>query len=257
MTQFYIGVKIVEAWPDNKETDGIEMAAIQAHEANRNYCQGIGDNSQPEWKDAPQWQKDSAIMGVRAILANPDTTPEQSHEGWLAQKVADGWVYGPVKDPVLKQHPCMVPYEELPAEQRMKDDIFGSTVRQSLINYPLVFEGYAVKYPDGYIMWISKELFEAAYLPMGLDPSKVTLEMVNEFMGEVHTSQFDEKTSITVAETISGFKQYEVSSCVDPKNFDLRIGQEIGQDRIKNTLWKCLGFVLQWGRFGLKRKQEG
>jgi hypothetical protein len=89
---------------------------------------------------------------------------------------------------------------------------------------------------------------------MGEDPSKVTPEMVDGFIGQVNTKQFDEKTSITVAETITGFKQYEVSSCVDPKNFDLQIGGGIGEKRIKDTMWKCLGFVLQWGRFGLKKK---
>jgi hypothetical protein len=110
----------------------LERVAIQAHEANRDYCHSIGDDSQPEWKDAPQWQKDSAILGVKAILANPDITPEQTHEGWLTQKIVDGWVYGPVKDPELKQHPCIVPYNELPTEQKEKDNIFGVTVRKAL-----------------------------------------------------------------------------------------------------------------------------
>jgi len=108
------------------------LAAEASHEANRKYCQSIGDDSQPAWKDAPQWQRDSAISGVKAIRDNPNTTPEQSHEGWLKVKVADGWKYGPVKDPAKKEHPCMVPYSELPEEQRKKDEIFGQTVREVL-----------------------------------------------------------------------------------------------------------------------------
>ena len=59
------------------------------HEVNRAYCQKLpADESQPAWDDAPQWQKDSALAGVQAILTDPATTPEQSHEGWLAQKRA-------------------------------------------------------------------------------------------------------------------------------------------------------------------------
>ena len=110
----------------------IELVAAAAHMANRAYCLGIGDTSQPLWVDAPQWQKDSAILGVQAVLDNPAQTPELSHQGWLAQKIADGWVYGEVKSPEDKTHPCMVPYAELPPAQRAKDDVFLATVRTML-----------------------------------------------------------------------------------------------------------------------------
>ena len=107
----------------------VARAARAAHEVNRTYCQMLGDNSQPHWEDAPQWQRDSAIAGVNAIVYNPDTTPAQSHESWLKAKELEGWTYGPFKDPDAKKHPCMVPYEALPAEQRAKDAIFGAVVR--------------------------------------------------------------------------------------------------------------------------------
>ena len=87
----------------------VEEIARLCHEANRGYCAALGDHSQPTWEDAPQWQRDSAIAGVNFILENPDVGPSASHESWLAQKQADGWKYGPVKDPVAKEHPCFVP----------------------------------------------------------------------------------------------------------------------------------------------------
>lgn len=46
----------------------VDAIAKRAHEVNRAYCASIGDHSQPAWEDAPQWQKDSAIAGVRAHL---------------------------------------------------------------------------------------------------------------------------------------------------------------------------------------------
>jgi hypothetical protein len=107
----------------------IERAAETAHEVNRRYCAGVGDFSQVPWRDAPKWQQDSAIAGAKAIYDNPGTTPEQSHECWLAQKVADGWVYGIVKNAELKTHPCMVPYSELTNEHKVKDTLFGAVVR--------------------------------------------------------------------------------------------------------------------------------
>ena len=110
----------------------IVKAARTAHEANRVLCLSLGDTSQPTWPDAPDWQKSSAIKGVEMIAANPATTPEQSHEGWLAEKAATGWKYGPVKNPETKEHPCFVPYGELPEAQRLKDDMFGAVVRSVL-----------------------------------------------------------------------------------------------------------------------------
>lgn len=106
----------------------IESIATIAHEANRAYCQTIGDDSQPPWGDAPQWQRDSAIQGVRFHMANPDAGPEGSHKSWMDQKIADGWVYGEVKDAEAKTHPCMVDYHNLPDEQQAKDYLFTGIV---------------------------------------------------------------------------------------------------------------------------------
>jgi len=84
--------------------DIFTRAAEAAHEANRVLCLALGDSSQQKWKDAPQWQKDSAIVGVRLINNNPET----------------------------KEHPCFRPYSELPEGQRLKDEMFGIVVRSVL-----------------------------------------------------------------------------------------------------------------------------
>ena len=94
------------------------------HQVNKAYCESIGDFSQPDFEDAPQWQKDSAINGVEAHLFSGGMTQEQSHESWMKEKLDSGWVYGEVKDPVAKTHPSIVPYNELPLEQRTKDYLF-------------------------------------------------------------------------------------------------------------------------------------
>jgi hypothetical protein len=104
-----------------------EQIARLCHEVNRAFCRSIGDDSQPAWDDAPDWQTQSAINGVKFHLEN-ETTPEMSHESWMAEKLADGWTYGSAKDPGMKKHPCMVPYEQLPLEQRTKDYLFKAIV---------------------------------------------------------------------------------------------------------------------------------
>lgn len=102
--------------------------AILCHETNRAYCKMLGDNSQPAWPQAPEWQSASAIKGVEFHLANPDATEAASHESWLKQKQEDGWTYGLVKDPEKKTHPCFVPFTALPAEQQVKDALFKGIV---------------------------------------------------------------------------------------------------------------------------------
>ncbi|MDH1865732.1 RyR domain-containing protein [Pseudomonas chengduensis] len=104
------------------------LIAQVAHAINLAYCASLGDLSQSPWEAAPEWQQQSAMAGVEMHLANPDATPEQSHESWLAQKVAEGWVYGEVNDAEKKQHPCCVPYADLPQEQKAKDYILRAVV---------------------------------------------------------------------------------------------------------------------------------
>lgn len=104
-----------------------EIARV-AHEVNRAYCQALGDHSQPAWEDAPDWQKQSAITGVRLHLSNPDAGPQASHESWYAEKERDGWTWGATKEPEAKRHPCMLPFHELPPEQQVKDFIFRGVV---------------------------------------------------------------------------------------------------------------------------------
>ena len=114
---------------NNFET--MDRIAKMAHEVNRAYCQSIGDNSQLPWEDAPEWQRVSARMGVD-LHSMGSFGPEASHISWMNQKIDEGWKYGPVKDPEKKEHPCMVPFDQLPVEQQAKDFIFRAVVHAAL-----------------------------------------------------------------------------------------------------------------------------
>lgn len=105
----------------------IEACAHAAHEANRAYCRALGDKSHAPWESAPEWQKKSARNGVEGVLLRSNG-PRESHESWIAEKQASGWSYGPIKDETKKEHPCFVPYDQLPEAQRAKDTIFVNVV---------------------------------------------------------------------------------------------------------------------------------
>lgn len=106
----------------------VALIARAAHDMNAAYCRALGDDSQPAWEDAPGWQIASAIAGVEFHLANPEAGPSASHDSWMAQKEAEGWKFGEVKDAEKKEHPCMVPFDKLPTEQQAKDTLFRQMV---------------------------------------------------------------------------------------------------------------------------------
>ena len=43
------------------------------------------------------------------------------HEIWAKKRMDQGWTYGKERNDKLKEHPCLVPYEELPEEERVYD----------------------------------------------------------------------------------------------------------------------------------------
>lgn len=106
----------------------IQEIAQVCHEINKVYCEAIGDFSQPDWEEAPEWQKESAIQGVEFHLENPDAGPEASHENWLHKKLNDGWKWGKEKDVENKLHPCCCPFSHLPVDQQVKDHLFRQVV---------------------------------------------------------------------------------------------------------------------------------
>lgn len=43
------------------------------------------------------------------------------HEVWAQTRISQGWTYGEQRNDELKTHPCLIPYEELPEEERTFD----------------------------------------------------------------------------------------------------------------------------------------
>ena len=114
----------------------IEAVACAVHEANRAYCLTLGDESQVPWHQSPEWLRTSVRKGVLGVLVG--NGPEESHQSWLVEKLETGWKYGPEKNYETKEHPCLLPYEELSVEQRRKDEIFVSICRLLLSAYKTV-----------------------------------------------------------------------------------------------------------------------
>lgn len=106
----------------------LEHIASVAHEANRAFCKTLGDTNHRSWEEATEWQRQASLDMVKNIIENPDITAEQTHEQWMKFKLDTGWSYGITKDENKKLHPSLVPYAELPRDEKLKDHLFRSVV---------------------------------------------------------------------------------------------------------------------------------
>lgn len=43
------------------------------------------------------------------------------HEIWASTRIAEGWNYGKIRNDEMKEHPCLVPYDELPENEKDYD----------------------------------------------------------------------------------------------------------------------------------------
>src|SRR5687767_8184628 len=105
-----------------------EVLGRTVHEAVRALCQASGDNSLPPWSEATQEQRNSTFAMIDFTIANPDAPPSAQHDRWMDERKAQGWTWGPRKDPEARTNPALVPYEELPVIQRAKDHVIQAIV---------------------------------------------------------------------------------------------------------------------------------
>ena len=82
------------------------------------------------------------ILLPEGLLALAEEMARNTHEVWAAGRLAEGWTWGPVRDDALKQHPCLVPYDELPEEEKDYD----RRTSQETLRFILSF-GYEIRCP--------------------------------------------------------------------------------------------------------------
>lgn len=121
-------------------------------------------------------------------------------------------------------------------------------------------DGYRVYHKDDMEAYCPKDLFDKVYIEVNDNkdlPSGVSIgqQMVDDFIDTVESMTMGEKTTVTQITLKNGFIITESSSCVDPKNYSMEIGEEINLEHAKNKIWELLGFLLQTAYHGFKKSE--
>ena len=125
---------------------------------------------------------------------------------------------------------------------------YGRSAKSTEVN------GYVVRYPDGYISWSPKSVFESSYFPIE-NGVKLAPSDIENFVDFSHGDfKALEKTTVQYAKTITGFEYIGTSPCVNPSDYKHELGIEYACDQIRDKVWEHLGFVLQWAKNGITPK---
>ncbi len=76
------------------------------------------------------------------LLELTERIAQNVHENWAAGRIAEGWTYGENRDDRRKTTPCLVPYADLPDEEKAYD---RNTALQTL--KLIVALGYTIEKP--------------------------------------------------------------------------------------------------------------
>lgn len=66
------------------------------------------------------------------------------HTAWMRERLAAGWSFGPKRDDEKKEHPCLVPYDELSEEEKGYDYATAEAVVEKLTEL-----GYEIRKKGG------------------------------------------------------------------------------------------------------------
>jgi RyR domain len=77
----------------------------------------------PVWCDLNDEQKQHAAQAVEKIMSSESRTPEELHNLWMEPLVSNGWTKGEY-NLNLKQHPSIMPFDELPDSEILKDELW-------------------------------------------------------------------------------------------------------------------------------------
>ncbi len=69
----------------------------------------------------PQPVDTSRVELSEDLLELAEKMAENVHDVWAKTRIEQGWTYGPERNDAEKKHPCLIPYDQLPEEEKVYD----------------------------------------------------------------------------------------------------------------------------------------
>lgn len=88
----------------------------------------------------PKPVETNSVVVPQELLILSERIAQNAHEVWAAGRIADGWTWGPSRDDVRKNHPCLVPYEELSEGEKEYDRRTSMETIKMILSF-----GYEIK----------------------------------------------------------------------------------------------------------------
>lgn len=74
------------------------------------------------------------------LLQLAEQMAKNVHEVWAKMRMDQGWTWGPKRDDDEKKHPCLVPYDQLPEEEK----VYDRKTSQETLKF-IISEGFEIK----------------------------------------------------------------------------------------------------------------
>ena len=82
------------------------------------------DGSLPDlWCDLSETTKEHASNAVEEIMSGPPRSPKELHDLWMQPLLENDWTQGDYSFE-NKKHPSLVPFQELPESEILKDELW-------------------------------------------------------------------------------------------------------------------------------------
>lgn len=92
---------------------------VDAWNDSKNYLLTINNKEMKTYNPKPIDVSDVKLTDDLTELR--EAIAENAHEIWAVDRQAEGWTYGPKRDEDKKETPCMVPYSQLPEDEKEYD----------------------------------------------------------------------------------------------------------------------------------------
>lgn len=105
------------------------------------------------------------------------------------------------------------------------------------------------------LMYVEQKREDTMYNPK----NSLTQEHIDSIVAnsQIEVVDMGKKTTVVTLTMPNGFEITESAACVDPANYDQRMGTQVALDRIKSILWRVEGYRLHHALMGDEDSLDG